>query len=192
MAFPRKYLVPLVAVVAALAIAIGARVLMVEDTPRFTIGGPFNLVDQDGRAVTEKTWDGKLRLMFFGYTFCPDVCPTELQTMAQVFDKLGPKADKVVGLFVTVDPERDTPQVLKAYTANFSPRIVGLTGGAEQVAAAERAFRVYARKAPVEGGAYLMDHSAILYLMNQDGKFLNHFGNGTSADEIVAALQKIL
>jgi protein SCO1/2 len=134
-----------------------------------SVGGPIALVDQAGKPVTEKTFAGKYALIFFGYTTCPDVCPTELSTMAGALDQLGPKGDGVVPVFITVDPERDTPQVVGQYAQAFHPRMVGLTGTPEQIAQAAKAFRVYYQKAPQgDGSTYLMDHSAFIYLMGPD------------------------
>jgi protein SCO1/2 len=132
------------------------------------IGGPFSLVDGNGQTVTERSYAGKWLLVFFGYTHCPDVCPTTLSDLAQALDQLGPQADRLQPLFITVDPERDTPQVMHDYVASFGNRIVGLTGSAAQIAAAAKAYRVYYAKHP-EGSDYSMDHSAILYLMRPDG-----------------------
>jgi protein SCO1/2 len=132
------------------------------------IGGPFSLVDGNGQAVTERSYPGKWLLVFFGYTHCPDVCPTTLSDLAQALDQLGPQADRLQPLFITVDPERDTPQVMHDYVASFGNRIAGLTGSAAQIAAAAKTYRVYYAKHP-EGSDYSMDHSAILYVMRPDG-----------------------
>ena len=157
------------------------------------IGGPFTLVDGDGKTVTDADFRGRYMLVYFGYTFCPDVCPTTLSQMAAALDKL-PKdeSSRIVPLFITVDPARDTPKVVKSYAASFYPRMIGLTGSTEQVTAAERAYKVYAAKAPGEGGEYTMDHSSIIYLMGPDGRFIAHFAHGATVDEMVAELHKIL
>ena len=134
-----------------------------------SVGGPIALVDQAGKPITEAAFAGKFALIFFGYTTCPDVCPTELSAMATALDQLGPKADQVVPVFITVDPERDTPDLVGQYAQAFYPRMVGLTGTPEQVAKAAKAFRVYYQKAEVQGSStYLMDHSAFTYLMGPD------------------------
>jgi cytochrome oxidase Cu insertion factor (SCO1/SenC/PrrC family) len=139
-----------------------------------SVGGPIALVDPAGKPVTEKDFAGKYALVFFGYTTCPDVCPTELSAMATALDQLGPKADKVVPVFVTVDPERDTPEVVGQYAQAFSPRIVGLSGTPEQIAKAAKSFRVYYQKAPQgDGATYLMDHSAFTYLMGPEWTVLD-------------------
>ena len=157
------------------------------------IGGPFTLIDQDGKTVTEADYKGQLTLVYFGYTFCPDACPTALGTITTAMNKLGTDADKVTPLFITIDPERDTQQVMKDYAANFHPRLRALTGSVDQVTAAAHAYRVYFTKA--EGGDpknYLMDHSTIIYLMDRDGHYLAHFGPEATPDDIVAELKKDL
>lgn len=156
--------------------------------PGVVIGGPFQLVDHNGQAVTEQTYAGTWRLMFFGFTHCPDVCPTELQRLATVLDSLGPRAQRVTPLFVSIDPERDTPSALSAYVELFDPRIVGLTGTPEQIAAVTRSFRVYSAKVPLDGGSYTMDHSAFVYLMRPDGSFGTLFPPDVPPERITAAL----
>lgn len=138
------------------------------------IGGPFKLVAQDGRAVTDADFLGEPVLVFFGYTHCPDVCPTTLLQISDLLGKLGTDK-KVAALFVTVDPERDTPAVLKDYLASFDRRIVGLSGDRASVDAIMKAYRVYAKKVPAAGGEYSMDHTAIVYLMDKQGHFVNAF-----------------
>lgn len=155
------------------------------------IGGPFSLIDTHGQRVTDQSFRGKLMLVFFGYTNCPDVCPTELQTFSQVLDKLGPDAGKVVPIFVTVDPERDTPQVLASYVGNFGPRIVALTGTSEEVAAAAKAYRIFYSKAGT-GPDYSVDHSAFTYLMDGEGKYLTHFTLETTPEKMVDVIKKHL
>ncbi|NUB15225.1 redoxin domain-containing protein [Azospirillum brasilense] len=155
------------------------------------IGGPFTLTDQDGKTVTDADYRGKYLLIYFGYTYCPDVCPTELGPMARAMDLLGRQADKVQPMFISVDPERDTVAHLKDYVGLFHPNLVGLTGTPEQVKAAAKAYRVYYAKAPQEGGKpedYLMDHSSFLYLMGPDGRFLGVYPAGTTADRVAQDL----
>lgn len=135
------------------------------------IGGPFNLVDQNGQPATAETFKGEPFLVFFGYTHCPDVCPTTLSDMSQMLNTLG-RDKQVRALFITVDPERDTPAVLKDYLSSFDSRIIGLTGSLPAVEAAEKAYRVYARKVPTQNGDYSMDHTAVVYLMNGQGRFV--------------------
>jgi protein SCO1/2 len=136
------------------------------------IGGPFQLTDQSGKRVTEASYKGGPMIVFFGFTHCPDVCPTTLFEMSEVLKRI-PKDKKVAALFVTVDPERDTPALLKEYLSSFDPRISGLTGSREEIDAALKAYRVFAKKVPQENGEYSMDHSAIIYLMDKQGRFVN-------------------
>jgi protein SCO1 len=138
------------------------------------IGGPFSMTTQDGSTVSDSDLRGHPFLVFFGYTHCPDTCPTDLFQISQALKALGSdKAIKV--LFVSVDPERDTPAVMKDYLASFDPRVIGLTGSPEATAAMEKSYRVYARKVSGKEGDYSMDHTAIVYLMNKDGRFVNAF-----------------
>lgn len=152
------------------------------------IGGPFALTDQTGKAVTDQTYKGKWLLVFFGFTYCPDVCPTTLNQVAQVMDRLGPLASQVQPLFITIDPARDTPPVLAQYTAAFDPRIVGLTGTPDEIAAAAKAYRVYYAKVD-QGSDYTMDHSAILYVMRPDGRYEAFFAADAKADDMTAKLK---
>jgi protein SCO1/2 len=156
------------------------------------IGGPFNLVDQSGKPITDADLKGKPFLVFFGYTHCPDVCPTTLFDVSEVLRALGTDANKTQALFVTVDPERVTPAVLKDYLSSFDPRIIGVTGDEAAIAAAEKAYRVYAKKVPTEGGSYTMDHTAIVYLMNKDGRFVTPFNMKRRPEEAAADLKRYL
>ena len=138
------------------------------------IGGSFTLTDGSGQRVTDRDLHGRYLLVYFGYTFCPDVCPTTLAAIAGALDRLGTRADRVQALFITVDPARDTPPVMRDYTAAFSPRILGLTGSADEIARVAGAYRVYyARRGAGEtAGNYTVDHSSIIYLMGPDGRFI--------------------
>ena len=158
------------------------------------VGGPFSLTDQDGRKVTDKDFLGKYMLVFFGYTYCPDICPTELQVMSAALDNLGAKADEIQPIFVTFDPQRDTPEVLKQYVTNFHPRLIALTGTPEEIAVAAKAYRVFYSKIENSSGpdTYLMDHSTITYLMDKEGKFLKHFSYSTDAAALAQALEKAI
>jgi len=140
--------------------------------PVASIGGPFTLVDDTGATVTEKTLAGKPYAMYFGYTFCPDVCPTTLLDLSRWIQKLGPDADKLNYVFVTVDPERDTVQTMHAYLSSFDKHIRGYTGTPAQIAQIAKAYRVYYKKVPTDDGGYTMDHSAIIYLMGPDNNFV--------------------
>jgi protein SCO1/2 len=159
------------------------------------IGGPFTLIDEAGRTVTEADVLGQPLLVYFGYTYCPDVCPTTLTTIAEALDILGDKGRDIAVLFITVDPERDRPENLGEYVKVFHPQIIGLTGTPEQVAAAARAYRVYFAKSaqdPNDPEDYAMDHSAYTYLMGRDGKFLTHFPHGVSANDMAARIARLL
>ena len=156
------------------------------------IGGPFTLSDQSGRSLTEKDLKGSYSLIYFGYTFCPDVCPTGLQVMSNAMDQLQTEMQrKIKPVFITIDPERDTVDQLKSYLGNFHPRIIGLTGTERQIAEVTRAYRVYYAKAKGSEGKrdYLMDHSSIIFLMNPEGKYVNHFTHMTAADNLAATLR---
>ena len=168
--------------------------LTAEQQNRALIGGPFTLVNHKGETVTDKTFVGRYQLIYFGYSFCPDVCPTELQNMITALGMIGDRAKQVVPIFITIDPERDTPAQLADYVSNFSPQLVGLTGTVQQVKGAINAFRVYARKVKDENSsaAYLMDHSSIIYLMDRQGRFLKHFSYGAKPEAIAASLRQLI
>ena len=157
------------------------------------IGGPFELVDQDGQRATQESLKGKWSLIYFGYTYCPDVCPTSLSVMTQALDQIGPLAERITPVFITVDPERDTVAQLAAYHEHFHPSFVMLTGTPEQVRDAARTFRVYYRKAESESSTeYLMDHSSITYLMGPDGAYVTHFGHDATPEGMAATLREKL
>ena len=156
------------------------------------VGGPFHLVDQNAKPITDQDFKGQPFLVFFGFTHCPDVCPTTLFEVSEIFRALGPDAKNIRAMFVTVDPERDTPAVLKDYLASFDPRIIGVTGDEAAVAAAEKSYRVYAKKVPTDGGGYTMDHTAIVYLMNKDGRFVAPFNMKRRPEEAAAELKRYL
>jgi protein SCO1 len=157
-----------------------------------TIGGPFQLTDQTGRPVTDKSLKGKPTLIFFGFTHCPDVCPTSLFEISQVLRALGPDADRVNAYFVSVDPERDTQGAMKDYLSSFDPHLKGLTGDPEAVAKVISAYRVYAKKVPLKDGDYTMDHTALIYLMDRDGKFVSPFNLKRTPEEAAADLKNYL
>jgi protein SCO1 len=156
-----------------------------------TVGGPFSLTGPDNRIVTDQDLRGEPFLVFFGFTHCPDACPTTLFEMSEVLRKVGPDK-KVRALYITVDPERDTPAVLKDYLASFDPRIIGLSGPRPDVEAAMRAYRVYAKKVPLEDGNYTMDHTALVYLMDRSGKFVNVFNLEQPVDQAAQQLSAYL
>lgn len=159
--------------------------------PASAIGGPFQLTSQTGAQVSEKDLLGKPYLIFFGYTHCPDVCHTTLFEMSEILRALGPDA-KVGGLFVTVDPERDTPEVLKDYLANFDPRIIGLSGPRAQLEPMLRAYRIYAKRAPGKDEDYAVDHTTVVYLMNKNGRFVTSFNVNRKPEEAAKELARYL
>ena len=161
-------------------------------TNDFQMGGPFHLIDQNGQSVTDKDLRGKPTVMFFGFTYCPDVCPTTLADMSAWLKALGPDADKLNVVYVTIDPERDTPQRLKAYLTAFDPRIRGLTGSPQAIAQAAHDYNVYYQKAPLQGGDYTMDHSTLIYLIDAKGKMAELVQYGTPRDQVVASLKKLV
>lgn len=156
------------------------------------VGGPFKLTGGDGQPITNETFKGKPYLVFFGFTHCPDVCPTTLFEMSQVMEALGKDADRTAALFITVDPERDPPAVMKDYLSNFDPHLVGATGTPEAIAAVLKQFRVYAKKVPTKDGDYTMDHSAVIYLMDKQGRFVAPFNLKRKPAEAAAALRKYM
>jgi protein SCO1 len=167
----------------------------VATTGKALIGGPFTLVGKDGKPVTDQTFRGKYMLVFFGFTHCPDICPAELQVIAAALDELGPKANDVIPIFITLDSERDTPRVVADYVMNFGPRFVGLTGSPEAIAQAAKAYRVVYSKYREEGAKlddYSVDHSALVYLMGKDGEYITHFAYGTPAAKMAETLQRYL
>jgi protein SCO1 len=156
------------------------------------IGGPFHLVDQNGKPFSDQDMKGKPYLVFFGYTHCPDICPTTLFEMSQLFRKLGPDGSRIGALFITVDPDRDTQPVLKDYMSSFDPHLRGLTGDQKAIDQVMRDYRVYAKKVPLEGSDYSMDHSAIIYLMDKDGRFVAPFNLQRTVDAEATDLRRYL
>lgn len=159
---------------------------------RAAIGGPFKLVDQNGQPFTDKDLKGKPFLVFFGFTHCPDICPTSLFEVSEILRGLGPDANKISALFISVDPERDTPAALKDYLSSFDPHMRGLTGTPEAIAATAKEYRAYYKKVPLEEGDYTMDHSALVYLMGKDGQFIAPFNIKQPPETAVAELRKYL
>lgn len=156
------------------------------------IGGPFRLINQDGQTVTDQDLRGRPFLVFFGFTHCPEICPTALFEISEILRKLGPDGDRARGLFITVDPERDTPAVLKEYLSSFDPRLLGLTGDADAIAAVAKSYRAIYRKVPLEQGGYTMDHTAIVYLMDKQGRFVAPFSLKRTTEASVGELRKHL
>ena len=187
----KKVLYPLLGLLAVLALTQLPRLLELAPKPA-PIGGPFTLTDQQGRTVSDGDFRGKLMLVYFGYSFCPDVCPTTLNEMMKVYAGLSPEQQsQIAPIFITVDPARDTADQMNQYVSSFSPALIGLTGTPEQIAAAERGYHVYARKSGTEPN-YTMDHTSIIYLMGKDGKFLRHFNGDAPAEEIAGGLGSAL
>jgi len=161
-------------------------------SPSAAIGGPFKLTDQNGKTITDRDLKGRPSLVFFGFTHCPEICPAALFDISEILTKLGPDASKVNALFITVDPERDTPAVLKDYLSSFNPRLTGVGGDAEQLAAVAKAYRVYYKKVPTKDGDYTMDHTAIVYLMEKNGQFVAPFSLKRKPEEGAAELRRYL
>lgn len=159
-----------------------------------SIGGPFTLTATDGSIVTDQTFHGKIMLVYFGYTYCPDACPTTLNDIAAALAELGPLADRIQPLFITVDPRRDTSEVLTNYVTSFDSRIVGLTGTPEQIAAAAKAYGVYYApyKTADAPDGYLMDHTSVVYVMNEEGRFVASFTQETPAAQMAERLRKLV
>ncbi len=171
-------------------VCVGVVLWMTGTQARASIGGPFALTDQRGKPVTDADYRGKLMLVYFGYTYCPDVCPTTLSTIANALNALKPaERAQVAPMFITVDPERDTAQTMADYVTNFAPDLVGLTGTPDQIAKVEREYHVYAAKVPAADGSYSMDHSSIIYLMGKDGRFRAIVDAGAPAGKIDEAIR---
>lgn len=193
-----RLLVVLGAFCAGLVLFTGVVFLMTGQGPSMqatapsAIGGPFRLTDHDGKTITDESLKGKPFLVFFGFTHCPDVCPTTLFEVSEVLTKLGPDADRVSALFVTVDPERDTQDKLKDYLSSFDPHLRGVTGDEAAVAAMLKSYRVYSKKIPLQGDDYTMDHTALVYLMDKQGKFVAPFSLKRTPDEAAADLRRYL
>jgi len=185
-----------------LAVVPGARDKLIErfqptqvmSIGKAAVGGPFTLTDHTGRRVTDQDFRGKYMLVYFGFTFCPDVCPTGLQVMAAALDQLGPKAEEIIPIFISVDPERDTPEQLAQYVPSFHSRLIGLTGSPEEIQSVAKAYRVYFRKVKDEKSTaeYTIDHTSIIYLMDPNGEFVTHFTHATPVDVMVEKLEKVL
>ena len=190
----RRIAVPLAAFVFGLGVLALAVVLTLAPSQTGTagVGGPFMLVDQDGRTVTEKEMTGRPHLVFFGFTHCPDVCPTTLFQISEVFKATGDQGRNLRALFITVDPERDRPEVLKDYLSSFDGRIIGLTGDRVAVDAAVKAYRAYARKVPTNDGDYTMEHTSYVYLMDRRNRFVSTLSLNHPASEVAREVLKQL
>jgi protein SCO1/2 len=162
----------------------------VVSTGQADVGGPFRLTDPTGKSVSDADFRGRYMLIYFGYSFCPDVCPTTLSVMAEALDKAGDKGRRVTPIFITIDPERDTPKVLGDYMKAFGPNFVGLTGNAAAIQDVEKKYRVYAAKRPLPGGGYGMDHSSVLYLIGPNGKLVSYYDEAISPDDLAKELKQ--
>ncbi|MEO8667008.1 MAG: SCO family protein [Bauldia sp.] len=184
------------AAVAALVIAVGVLAWQWQQggspIAAAAVGGPFQLTDQHGATVTDATLQGHPSAMFFGYTFCPDVCPTTLSDLTLLMEKLGPAADKLQVYFVTVDPERDTAEQLGAYLQAFDPRFLGLTGSRPAIDQMLKAYRVYSRRVPLEGGSYTMDHTASVYLLDSRGRLTGTLDYHEPEETALAKLKRLI
>jgi protein SCO1/2 len=198
---PRRFVLVVVLFAGFVILGAGAFLaLSPHETPRgaagtllaSAIGGPFRLVDQDGKTITDADLKGKWSLVYFGYTHCPDACPTALNDIAIALDELGSKRSAVRPVFITVDPERDTPEVLKAFVTAFDAPILALTGTPEEIAQAAKGYRVYYAKHPEAGGDYSMDHSSVIYVMDPEGRFTASFTHQSAPEEIAERLKKLL
>ena len=160
--------------------------------PVASVGGPFQLTDQAGQVVTEKNLQGRPTLIFFGFTHCPDICPTSLFEMSEVLRAMGPDADRINAYFISVDPERDTQEAMKNYLQSFDPHLKGLTGDPDAIGKVLAEYRVYAKKVPLKDGDYTMDHTALIYLMDRDGKFVAPFSLKRTPAEAASDLKRYL
>ena len=191
----KRLLLPIAILALGLVALIGAVALILggsgEQGRVSSIGGPFSLTDQNGTRVTEATYRGAPSIVFFGFTHCPDVCPTARFDMSEVLKRL-PADKRVSALFVTVDPERDTPAILKDYLSSFDPRISGLSGTRPEIDAALKSYRVYSKKQPQENGDYSMDHSAIIYLMDKQGRFVTALNLQSPPEAVAKEIQRFM
>jgi len=189
-------LVIIAAFAASLAVGLLVTLWLMGGLPRASapaaIGGPFRLTDQAGQTVTEKSLIGRPTIIFFGFTHCPDVCPTALFEMSEVLRAMGPDAGKVNAYFVSVDPERDTSAVMKDYISSFDPHLKGLSGTPDEIAKVISAYRVYAKKIPLKDGDYTMDHTALIYLMDKNGNFIRPFNLKRTPEEAATDLKRYL
>ena len=191
----RRHAIIIAALIAVAGLAGALALMPVFERPRMVVsgvadvGGPFTLTAHTGDRVADAEFRGKFMLVAFGFTYCPDVCPAQLQVMTAALEALGPEAERIQPLFITIDPQRDDVARLAEYLAPFHPRLIGLTGTPEEIAAVADAYHVWYEKADGQGSDYLMDHTSITYLMGPDGEFVQHFSFGTSAETLAKALK---
>lgn len=185
----------IILITALIAVALGGGLswLVFQPKPAASgLGGPFNLVDVNGRPFSDRNLKGKPAVIYFGFTYCPEACPTTLMAETHWLKQLGPDADRLNMVFISIDPERDTPAVMKNYLKPFDSRIIGLTGSPQAVARAAKAYRVYYQKVPTSGGDYTMDHSTALYLMDANGRFVQPLTYGVDEAHALTALRALL
>jgi protein SCO1/2 len=200
MSFARRHWLPLAAFVLGAIVLVSSALFTTMYAPSNTppspasVGGPFSLTSADGRRVTDKDLQGRPFSVFFGFTHCPEVCPTTLFDLSALLGELGPAADRLRVLFITVDPERDTPELIATYLGSFDPRITGLTGSPDEIAAAARAYRAFYRKVPVaeSSGDYTLEHTATVYLMDARGRFVSALDYHEPRDAKLAKLKRLL
>ncbi|MFC5067418.1 SCO family protein [Flaviflagellibacter deserti] len=188
---PVLFLVGLIALGAAF-VAFRPQVPTAQSVGASLVGGPFKLIDQSGQEFTDRSVAGKPFLVFFGFTHCPDVCPTKLFEISQVLNAMGDRANDLQVLFVTVDPERDTPDVMGRYVSSFNSKIRGLTGDRPSIDAMIKAYRAYSKKVPTEDGSYTMDHTSIVYMMDRNGQFVAPLNLDRAPDEVAKDLERIV
>lgn len=190
----KRVLVLIAAFFGGLAVCLAAVLSLtgVPGPPQVRVGGPFQLTDQNGRPISDADLRGKPFLVFFGFTHCPDICPTTLFEVSEVMRQLGKDADRTAALFISVDPERDTPEIMKDYLTSFDPHLRGVTGAPEKIAAVAKEYRVYYKKVPTTGDDYTMDHTAIVYLMDKNGHFVEPFNMRRTPEAAAEELRRYL
>lgn len=177
------------------ALGLGGRLLMEQTNPQAVaadLGAPFSLTDYNGASITQAAFEGQPSVLFFGFTHCPEICPTTVYELESWLIELGPDAEKVNAFFITIDPERDTPEILADYLKPQSDRVVGISGAPDEVFALADAWRVYYNKVPLDDGDYTMDHTTLLYLLNDKGEYHGLIRYGTDYDEAVAKLRELI
>lgn len=189
---PKRILLALWTVVVLCTFVLVLQIVKSGGDDKPLIGGPFRLKSQTGEIVSSAALEGRPYAIFFGFTRCPEICPTTMMDMQRLLDRLGPEANDFRVYFVSVDPERDTPEVLRSFLSSFDPRIVGLTGTPVEIAGIAKAFGVYYRKTPLSGDDYTMDHSAFVYLMDARGTYADSLGYQENEDRALAKLSALL
>lgn len=183
------------AVIAAFALGLGGRLLLDRLQPSNVgaeLGAPFTLTDMNGETITEAAFEGEPTVLFFGFTHCPEICPTAIYDLEAWLEEIGPDGEEVGAYFITVDPERDTPDVLREYLEPQSERVVGISGEPADVLALADAWRVYYSKQPLDGGDYTMNHTTLMYLVDDSGQYFGHISYGEDFDTAVAKLRTLI